>query len=186
MNAEPRGDAPTERDNPTPSQAVREHRAAAPERVRVAVMTISDTRDERTDRGGAAILAGLESGGHQLMERVILPDEPDSIGRRLAEWAAREDIDAMLTTGGTGISGRDQTLQTVTDLIDTPLPGFGELFRMLSYEQIGAAAMLSRAVGGLVGRTVLLCMPGSTAAVQLAMEKLVLPELNHLVREARR
>jgi molybdenum cofactor biosynthesis protein B len=92
----------------------------------------------------------------------------------------------MLITGGTGISSRDQTYETVTGLLTKPLPGYGELFRMLSYEEIGAAAMLSRATGGVMGRTVVLTMPGSRAAVSLAMEKVILPELSHLVREARR
>jgi molybdenum cofactor biosynthesis protein B len=105
---------------------------------------------------------------------------------QLVQLRDREDVDAVLVTGGTGIGSRDQTCETVTALLTKPLPGYGELFRWLSYEEIGAAAMLSRATGGLMGRTVLLTMPGSRAAVRLAMDKVILPELNHLVREARR
>ena len=121
-----------------------------------------------------------------LKYRQIIPDEPDQMRGLLTVLQDRADVDAILLTGGTGISSRDQTFETVTSLMDKPLPGYGELFRMLSYEQIGAAAMLSRAAGGLIGRTVVLTMPGSSAAVRLAMEKLILPELGHLVREARR
>ena len=104
----------------------------------------------------------------------------------LLALAGQGEIDAILLTGGTGISSRDQTFETVSQLLDKPLPGYGELFRMLSFEEIGPAAMLSRAVGGVLDRTVVLTMPGSPAAVRLAMERLILPELGHLVREARR
>ena len=100
--------------------------------------------------------------------------------------AALEEVDAILITGGTGIGSRDQTFETVVSLLSKTLPGYGELFRMLSYEEIGAAAMLSRAIGGLMKKTVVLTMPGSPAAVRLAMEKLIIPELGHLVREARK
>jgi molybdenum cofactor biosynthesis protein B len=104
----------------------------------------------------------------------------------LASLRERDDIDAILLTGGTGITSRDQTYETVSQLLDKPLPGYGELFRMLSFQEIGPATILSRAVGGLLGRKVLLTMPGSPAAVRLAMEKIIVPELPHLVREARR
>ena len=99
---------------------------------------------------------------------------------------SRDDLDAILMTGGTGISSRDQTFETVSALLTKPLPGYGELFRMLSYQEIGPAAILSRAVGGLLGHKVLLTMPGSPAAVKLAMEKIIVPQLPHLMREARR
>jgi len=102
------------------------------------------------------------------------------------DYASRSDVDAVLLTGGTGLGSRDQTFETLSRLLTKPLPGFGELFRMLSYHEIGAAAMLSRALGGLMGRLVVLSMPGSEAAVRLAMERLIVPELGHLVREARR
>ena len=129
---------------------------------------------------------GLSKAGHEVRFRQIIRDEPEPMRDLLVCLRDREDVDAILVTGGTGLGSRDRTFETVSNLIDKPLPGYGELFRMLSYEQIGPASMLSRATGGLIGRTVLLTMPGSRAAVQLAMEKLILPELGHLVREATR
>jgi len=150
------------------------------------VITVSDTRTLETDTGGATLLEALELAGHRVTARGIVPDEPSLLRPLLETWRDDAEVDAVLMTGGTGVSSRDQTFETVTALISKPLPGYGELFRMLSYQEIGAAAMLSRATGGLMGQTVLLTMPGSRAAVRLAMEKIVLPELAHLVREARR
>jgi len=154
--------------------------------VRCAVVTVSDTRTLETDTGGQTIVDLVNGAGHQVVDRHILPDEPAPMRELLASLEGRADVDAVLMTGGTGIGARDRTFETVTGMLDKTLPGYGELFRTLSYEEIGPAAMLSRAVGGLIGRTVLLTMPGSRAAVRLAMEKLILPELGHLVREARR
>jgi molybdenum cofactor biosynthesis protein B len=150
------------------------------------VITVSDSRSLETDTGGATLVQRLEDSGHQVVARHLIPDEPVLMERLLRDLQQREDVDAVLMTGGTGISSRDQTYETVCGLLSKPLPGYGELFRWLSYEEIGAAAMLSRAVGGLMDRTVLLTMPGSRAAVCLAMDKVILPELSHLVREARR
>lgn len=163
-----------------------QHRAESPPIVRCAVITVSDTRTLQTDTGGQAIVELLTAAGHQVVDRQIISDEPGPMRSLLTSFRDRDDLDAVLMTGGTGIGSRDQTFETVASLLDKPLPGYGELFRMLSFQQIGAAAMLSRAVGGLMGRTVLLTMPGSRAAVCLAMEKLILPELGHLLREARR
>jgi len=168
------------------SQVPDQHRSEAPPVVRCAVVTVSDTRTLETDTGGQTIVDLVRGAGHQVVDRHLLPDEPEPLRELLASLAGRPDVDAVLMTGGTGIGARDQTLETVTVMLDKTLPGYGELFRMLSYEEIGPAAMLSRAVGGLIGRTVLLTMPGSRAAVRLAVEKLILPELGHLVREARR
>jgi molybdenum cofactor biosynthesis protein B len=166
--------------------AAASHRGDAPSRLRVAVLTISDTRTIETDTGGALVVERIETAGHAVVERAIVRDDPDSIRATLTSWRDRGDVDAALLTGGTGISARDRTFETVTGLLTTALPGYGELFRMLSYQEIGAAAMLSRAVGGLAGRLVVLTMPGSRAAVRLAMDRLIVPELPHLVREARR
>lgn len=168
------------------SEAPAQHRSEAPQTVRCAVITVSDTRTAETDTGGRTILELLESAGHQVLRREIIRDDPEPMRALLTILRDHPEIDAVLLTGGTGIGSRDQTFETVGQLLDKPLPGYGELFRMLSYQEIGAAAMLSRATGGLMGRTVLLTMPGSRAAVRLAMEKLILPELGHLVREARR
>jgi molybdenum cofactor biosynthesis protein B len=115
-----------------------------------------------------------------------VPDDPSQLGPLLVSLCDQHGIDAVLMTGGTGVSSRDQTYETVTNLLTKPIPGYGELFRMLSFEVIGPAAMLSRATGGVLNRTVVLTMPGSPAAISLAMEKIILPELGHLVREARR
>lgn len=163
-----------------------QHRSEAPASIGCAVITVSDTRTLQTDTGGQTVVDMLEGGGHHVVDRQITPDEPDRMRSLLSEYRERDDVDVVLMTGGTGLGSRDQTFETVSRLISKPLPGYGELFRMLSFEEIGAAAMLSRATGGLLGRTVLLTMPGSRAAVRLAMEKLILPELGHLVREARR
>lgn len=168
------------------STSVEQHRAAGPAAVRCAVITVSDTRTPATDTGGQTVMDRLTAAGHTVVARQIVPDEPDRLRPLLVEWCQRGDVEAVLLTGGTGIASRDQTYETVSSLLTKPLPGYGELFRLLSYAEIGAAAMLSRAVGGLLGRVVVLTMPGSTAAVRLAMDKLILPELGHLVREARR
>jgi molybdenum cofactor biosynthesis protein B len=163
-----------------------QHRSTAPPAVSCAVITVSDTRTLETDTGGQAIVDLLTAGGHAIVGRHIIRDEPGPMRALLTELSGRPDVHAILLTGGTGLGGRDQTYETVGALITKPLPGYGELFRQLSYHEIGAAAMLSRATGGLIGRTVVLTMPGSPAGVKLAMEKLILPELAHLVREARR
>ena len=168
------------------SQPPQQHRSDAPDSLRVAVVTISDTRTDQTDRGGATIVGLLEASGHTIAHRQIVPDDPDHIGPLVEALCGRPDVDAVLLTGGTGIASRDRTYETLVGRLDTPLPGYGELFRALSYHEIGAAAMLSRAVGGLIDRTVVLTMPGSQGGVRLAMEKIILPELGHLVREARR
>ena len=163
-----------------------EHKADAPEQIRCAVVTVSDTRTLETDTGGKLVVDSLTSAGHLVAAREIIPDEPAKMRPLLESFRDRDDIDAVLMTGGTGMTSRDQTFETVTSLLTKPLPGYGELFRMLSYDEIGPATMLSRATGGLMQRTVLLTMPGSRAAVQLAMDKIILPELNHLVRESHR
>jgi molybdenum cofactor biosynthesis protein B len=168
------------------SQAVSAHREAASRSLNLAVMTVSDTRTLESDHSGALIIELAEAAGHSPVERAIVPDEPDKMRPLLQEWSARQDLHAILITGGTGISPRDQTFETVSALLTKPLPGYGELFRMLSYAEIGPATILSRAVGGLMGRVVVLVMPGSRAGVELAMTKIILPELPHLVSEARK
>jgi molybdenum cofactor biosynthesis protein B len=168
------------------SRAVVEHRGGAPQSLNLAVVTVSDSRTIETDTSGALIVELAEARGHTVVARDIIPDEPERMRPLLAAHAARGDLHAILMTGGTGISARDQTYETVSALLTKPLPGYGELFRMLSYAEIGSACILSRAVGGLMGRIVLLVMPGSRAAVELAMTKIILPELPHLVFEARK
>lgn len=168
------------------NQSVNEHRAAAPNSLNLAMLTVSDTRTIETDTSGALIVSMAEAAGHRIAERVILPDEPERMTPLIRDYAARDDLHAVLITGGTGISPRDQTYETVNALLTKPLPGYGELFRMLSFAEIGPACLLSRAVGGLIGRQVVLVMPGSRTAVELAMSRIILPELPHIVREGRK
>ena len=162
------------------------HRAASPSSVRCAVLTISDTRTLATDTGGAAIIALLEAKGHHSVSRGLVPDDETEVLTWSQHQRSRDDVDAIVTTGGTGVAQRDNTHEAIMRLLDKPIPGFGELFRMLSYHEIGPAAMLSRACAGVSQCRVIIALPGSENAVRLAMEKLVLPELGHLVREARR
>lgn len=168
------------------SPSAEQHREQAPDSVACAVITVSDTRTLDDDRSGAKIVELLEGAGHRVAARRIVKDEPTQVSALVRELAADAGIDAILLTGGTGIAARDQTPEAVRGLLTRELPGFGEIFRVLSFHEIGAAAMLSRALGGVVGDTIVLLMPGSTPAVRLAMEKLVLPEIAHLVEHARR
>jgi molybdopterin adenylyltransferase len=168
------------------SESVEKHRDASPERVRVAVLTISDTRTPETDTGGNAIVELMREAGHEVSRREIVEDDAPRIEVVLQELLTDTIVDAVITTGGTGISARDTTYEVVSRLIDKKLDGFGELFRMLSYEEIGAAAILSRAVAGASGAKFVACLPGSTNAVRLAMEKLLVPEIPHVVFELRK
>jgi len=157
------------------------HRAGAPRSVACAVVTASDTRTVDTDESGRTIRTLLEAAGHRVAAYAVLPDEPARIRGRVAEHVRDAGVDAVLVNGGTGLAPRDTTYEAIVGLLDKRLDGFGELFCMLSFQEIGAAAMLSRAVAGVAGGTVVVAMPGSTAAVRLAMHRLVLPELGHLV-----
>lgn len=162
------------------------HRSQAPRSVRCAVLTISDTRTLEADTGGARLATMLTEAGHEVSARGLVADDPERVQRWIQGQRARDEIQAILTTGGTGVTSRDSTYEAIMQLIDKPIPGFGELFRMLSYQEIGAAAMLSRACAGVSQCRVIIALPGSEAAIRLALEKLVLPELGHLVWEASR
>lgn len=163
-----------------------EHKHHALRKVACMIITISDTRTEETDTSGKRINALLEENGHNVARYVLVKDEPDDIQRLLREGIASPDIQIILCNGGTGISARDRSYEAVEQLLDKRLDGFGELFRMVSYEEIGSAAMMSRAIAGIAGDTVIFLMPGSRSAVTLAMEKLILPEIGHLVWELRK
>jgi molybdenum cofactor biosynthesis protein B len=154
--------------------------------VSCAVITISDTRTDDTDTSGRLIVSLLEDAGHCVASRTIVPDDTTRIASSLDAALADPHVKVVLTTGGTGITSRDSTYEVVTSRLEKTLDGFGELFRALSYQEIGSAAMMSRACAGLAARRVVIAMPGSEAAVRLAMTRLVLPELGHLVREASR
>jgi molybdenum cofactor biosynthesis protein B len=166
----------------TPSH--QQHQRAGKEiSARCAVITLSDTRNEQTDSSGKLIQERLKTAGHRVEFYKIIRDEPAELEQLLNQLLARQDIDAVLTTGGTGISTRDHTIGVVERMLTQPLPGFGELFRMLSWDQIGSSAMMSRAIGGICQGKIVFCMPGSSKAVELAMTKLILPELGHLLFE---
>lgn len=149
--------------------------------VRCAVITVSDTRTKENDRSGAYLLSALARAGHEAAAYRIVRDDATAISHVLDDVAGEAEV--ILTSGGTGISLRDTTIEVVETKLDKRLPGFGELFRMLSHEEIGSGAMLSRAAAGLFGDTLIFSMPGSTNAVRLAMERLILPEMEHLVWE---
>ncbi len=163
--------------------SVSQHRAAAPGSVGCAVLTVSDSRTEETDTSGALIRRLLEEHGHRVVAYRIVKDEPALIRDTIAAWVKQSDVRAILSNGGTGIAARDTTYDAIAALLDKRLDGFGEIFRMLSYAEIGPAAMLSRAVAGVHRGRLLVAMPGSPNAVRLAMEKLIVPELGHLVFE---
>jgi molybdenum cofactor biosynthesis protein B len=169
--------------------AAEQHRRAAPASVRCFILTVSDTRTAATDTSGDAIATLLAAAGHLVVGRTILKDEP-ALVRRVIEEQLNADrttgAQVVITTGGTGISARDQTFEAVTALLEKRLDGFGELFRMLSFEEIGSAAMMSRATAGTAGRTAIFALPGSPAAVRLAMTRLILPELGHIAQQVSR
>ncbi|WP_413409575.1 MogA/MoaB family molybdenum cofactor biosynthesis protein [Paenibacillus amylolyticus] len=166
------------------TNSVEQHRQEAPTTVSCMIVTVSDTRTKDTDTSGQLMHQLLDEAGYQIVEYIITPDETENIRSILQDAAVRDDIEAVLLSGGTGIAPRDTTYEAVSSLLDKELPGFGEIFRFLSYtEDIGSAAILSRAVAGTIGRTAVFSMPGSKGAVKLAMEKLILPELRHVMRE---
>lgn len=161
-----------------------DHKSAAPERVRVFVLTVSDTRTDENDTSGLAIIELLKAAGHHVAGKAIEKDDPARVAELVRQQAVIADVDAIITTGGTGLTSRDSTFEAIDALLTKRLPGFGELFRMLSYQEIGSAAMMSRACAGTIDRVVVISLPGSEKAVRLAMTKLVIPELAHLVQQA--
>ncbi len=150
------------------------------------LLTVSDTRSPANDRSGQVARELIERGGHRVVEYRILPDEPAAIRAGVVEWLQRDDCDAVIVSGGTGIARRDRTYEALAGLLEQRLDGFGELFRMLSFEQVGSAAMLSRAVAGIARGKPLFALPGSPSAVELALARLILPELGHLLAELRK
>jgi molybdenum cofactor biosynthesis protein B len=163
-----------------------EHKATAPKTLGCWVLTISDTKTPETDTSGALIRERLTAAGHRVVGSSIARDEPSEVQRIIREAAADASVQVVIMTGGTGITSRDSTFEAVEAMLDKRLPGFGELFRMLSYQEIGAAAMLSRAQMGIHARRIVVSLPGSPNACRLALDKLLLPELGHLVREVSR
>jgi len=163
--------------------SVEEHKARGKRSIRCLVLTVSDTRDEATDSSGQLIKTQLMAEGHQLAGYRIVKDQPAEIEALLRDALAQGDIETIIVNGGTGISPRDGTYEVVAKLLDKRLDGFGEIFRYLSYLDIGSAAVMSRAVAGSAQGKILISLPGSQGAVRLAMEKLILPELRHMVSQ---
>jgi molybdenum cofactor biosynthesis protein B len=166
--------------------SVEQHRRAAPDVLGFAILTVSDTREKRDDTSGDAIRALVSAAGHRVLDSTLVRDDVAAIRDAVRRMLGLPGVDVVVATGGTGFSPRDVTLDAVGPLLDQPVPGFGELFRMLSYNQVGSAAMLSRAAAGLVGTRAVFLLPGSPKAVTLAMEALILPEAAHLLGQARR
>jgi len=163
---------------------VAEHKAAAPPSVQCFIVTVSDTRTLDTDVSGRTIAELLTAAGHVVTGRTVIRDDPEMVHSTIERHLADRGVQVIITNGGTGISSRDSTYEAVTGMLQKKLDGFGELFRMLSYAQIGSAAMMSRACAGLVAGRIVIALPGSEAAVRLAVEKLIVPELGHLVQQA--
>lgn len=168
------------------SESVRQHHHAAPDHVRVAILTVSDSRTPEDDTGGDAIQEFVQQAGHEVKARDMVREDPPLVREAVERMLSEDEVDAVITTGGTGIAARDSTYEVVSGLVEKELEGFGELFRMLSYEEIGSAAMLSRAVAGTVGSKFVAALPGSVNAVRLATEKLLIPEMPHVVFELRK
>lgn len=161
----------------------RDHHARVAQPFGVAVITVSDTRTAETDTSGSMALRLLEDAGHEVRDYRILKDEPEQIRGAVDELASRPNIRAIILTGGTGISPRDRTYESLVNLFDRRLDGFGEIFRSISYEEIGPLAILSRAIAGIRGNTVIFSVPGTPAAVTLAIQRLILPALQHTIAE---
>jgi molybdenum cofactor biosynthesis protein B len=178
------GSSPKSEAAVSPSSKKHHHRKEAAVSVGVVVITVSDTRTLETDTGGDRVAEMLAGAGHTVYERKIVQDDPGAIATATRAALGVSGVGAIILTGGTGVAPRDVTPESVEPLLDRSIPGFGELFRQLSYEDIGSAALLSRATAGLAAGRVVFVIPGSRGAVGLAMEKLILPELGHLVAEA--
>jgi len=168
-------------------RSVDEHRSAAPSRKNCLIITVSDTRDKSNDHSGQLIQNLLTEGGYNIVDYTIVKDDYDGIRQLLRQAASHRNVDVVLLSGGTGIAPKDMTYEAVRSLLNKEMPGFGELFRHLSFiEDIGSAAILSRAIAGTISSMAVFSMPGSQAAVKLAMEKIIIPELPHILNEIRK
>ncbi|MCL2149831.1 MAG: molybdenum cofactor biosynthesis protein MoaB [Dehalococcoidia bacterium] len=163
-----------------------EHRHLSPQHLNCAVLIISDSRDAKTDESGVLLINGLKGADHVVSSFEFLKNDAEAIGLKLSELLHTDGVQVIIMSGGTGASRRDVTVETVTPMLQKVLPGFGELFRMFSYQEIDTGAILSRALAGAAQGRVIICLPGSVKAVELALNKIILPEIGHLVREASR
>jgi len=164
----------------------REHQQDSPRNVVCAVLTFSDSRTEQDDESGKLLCRKLEESGHRVLDYGVLKDDPEIIRQKIIELLDRDELQVIITNGSTGVSNRDVAVETVSPILEKKLDGFGELFRHLSYQEIGTASILSRAIAGLAGGKVIICLPGSPGAARLALDSIILPEIGHMVREAAR
>jgi molybdenum cofactor biosynthesis protein B len=164
----------------------REHKEKSPRSVTCAILTISDSRTEQDDESGKLLKERLSQNGHKVLAYAILKNDADAIRRKIEELLKSADIQVIITSGGTGISHRDVTIETISPVLEKKVDGFGELFRFLTYQEIGTGSMMSRAMAGVAKGKVVICLPGSLNAVELAMDKMIFPEIGHMVREATR
>ncbi|KAF1082813.1 MAG: Molybdenum cofactor biosynthesis protein MoaB [Candidatus Rifleibacterium amylolyticum] len=163
-----------------------EHEKLASASLRLGVMTFTDTRDESSDKSGGILKEMLAAAGHKIAGYRVVREDPELMRQALAEWLQSGEYDAVITNGGTGLTARDSTVEVARSFFKKEMEGFGEIFRLISYHQIGAAAMLSRACAGVVGDKMLICLPGSSKAVRLATARLIVPQLPHMIWEVRR
>ncbi|MBI4284182.1 MAG: MogA/MoaB family molybdenum cofactor biosynthesis protein [Chloroflexi bacterium] len=163
-----------------------EHKKAAPQSVNCAVLIISDSRTEADDESGKLLKQKLGEHGHRVMAYAILKNDADAVSKKIKELLGQDGLQVIITSGGTGAGRRDVTVETISPILEKKLDGFGELFRFLTYQELGTGSIMSRAIGGVAAGKVILCLPGSLGAVTLAIDKIILPEIGHLVREATR
>ena len=163
-----------------------EHKRQAPQSVNCALLTISDTRTEKTDESGQLLKQKLNEGGHRVISYSLLKNDASAIKERLNELLGSEALQVIITSGGTGLGRRDLTIETALPILEKRLDGFGELFRFLSYQEIGTSSVMSRSLAGVIRGKVIICLPGSLGATRLALERIILPEIGHMVREIAR
>jgi molybdenum cofactor biosynthesis protein B len=163
-----------------------DHKADAPKSVNCGILTVSDSRTEDTDESGRYLTACLKENGHSVSHYRLVKNDATAIENSVADFFTDPALQVLIATGGTGLSRRDITVETITPLLDKIIPGFGELFRLLTWESIGTPSIMSRALGGVKNGKVIICLPGSLNAVKLAVERIILPEIGHLAREAGR
>jgi molybdenum cofactor biosynthesis protein B len=163
-----------------------QHKEASPKNITCAVITVSDSRTEETDESGKFLKERMAAAGHQITFYTLLKNDPDAIRKTMASLLTQTGLQVIITTGGTGASHRDVTIETITPMLEKKLDGFGELFRYLTYQEIGTTSVMSRAMSGIIQGKVIINLPGSLNAVTLATEKIILPEVGHMVREATR
>ncbi|MFC1953479.1 molybdenum cofactor biosynthesis protein B [Chloroflexota bacterium] len=163
-----------------------EHQQNSPRSVVCAVLTFSDSRTEQDDESGKLLCRKLSENRHKVLDYVVLKDDPEAIRQKIIELLGRDELQVIITNGSTGISSRDVAIETISPFLEKRLDGFGELFRSLSYQEIGTASIMSRAIAGLAGGKVIICLPGSPGASRLAIDSIILPEIGHMVREATR